>query len=58
MQSDRVLIERLDVSCKANAIHEKYGHQNAFFAQRIEKFILECLTLISHILDCAPRMRR
>ena len=48
MQSDRILVERLNVACKADAVHEKHRHEHALLAQRVQEFILQYLTLIAH----------
>ena len=55
MQPDRVLVERLYVPCKANAVHEKHGYENALFTQCIEELVLQRLTLVAHMFDLAPR---
>ena len=48
MQAYRVLIERLYVACKADAIYEKHRDENALLAKRIQKLVLQAVILIGH----------
>ena len=49
VQSDGILIERLDVTSKSNAVYQKYRDGYALLAKVVQEFVLQPRTLFSHV---------
>ena len=58
MQTDRILVEGLNQSCKPDAVYEKHGHRNPILAECVQELVLKQLALFAHLRAAARQGER